>query len=244
MPCFSICGMTHSFFHLPRLFIPMPLVAGANLLLPEAQSHYLKNVMRRADGDAVRVFNGGDGEWTAILRHHGKKAVAIEVDTLIRAPEPVAREVHLFFSPIKKDRNDMLIEKAVELGATHLHPVLFQRSNTRDIKVERVEAQIIEAAEQCERMDIPVLLPLQDLKKALVGWNGDMPVFAAIERSDAEGLKPYTASCGYIVGPEGGVSPEEIEFLCSKSFVKPVSLGPRILRAETAVFYGLSLLSQ
>ncbi len=234
----------HSFFHLPRLFIPMPLTPAANLLLPEAQSHYLKNVMRRADGDAVRVFNGGDGEWTAILRHHGKRAVAIEVDTLIRAPEPILREVHLFFSPIKKDRNDMLVEKAVELGATHLHPVLFQRSNTRDIKIERVEAQIIEAAEQCERMDIPVLLPLQDLKKALVGWNGDMPVFAAIERIDAEGLKPYTGSCGYIVGPEGGVSPEEIEFLSAKPFIKPVSLGPRILRAETAVFYGLSLLSQ
>lgn len=228
----------------PRLYFPLALKTGDVVLLPEGQSHYLKNVLRRLEGDDVRLFNAADGEWVGKIGFQGKKAVSVSVETQIRQPFVAGAEIHLFFSPIKKDRNDLLIEKAVELGATHLHPVLFQRTIIRDMKPERIEAQIIEAAEQCERMDIPVLCPLLDLKKAFAGWDSDMPIFAAIERREAELLKPVSGSCGYLVGPEGGIAPEEVEFLCSKSFVRPVTLGERILRAETAVFYGLSRLAQ
>ena len=230
--------------HLPRLYFPLALKAGDVVLLPEGQSHYLKNVLRRAEGDGLRLFNAVHGEWVARIGFQGKKAVSAAIESQSRAPFAASAEVHLFYSPIKKDRNDLLIEKAVELGATHLHPVLFQRTIVREVKPDRIESQMIEAAEQCERLDVPALLPLLDLKKAMAGWDASLPLFAAIERMDATALKPYTGSCGYLVGPEGGIAPEEVEFLCSKSFVKPVTLGPRILRAETAAFYGLSRLSQ
>lgn len=235
--------MTEITHHFPRLYFPLPLNAGDVVLLPEAQSHYVKNVLRRAEGDGLRLFNAAHGEWVARVRFQGKKAIAAELERQIRLPFSVGTEMHLFFSPIKKDRNDLLIEKAVELGVTHLHPVLFQRTIVREVKVDRIEAQIIEAAEQCERLDIPALLPLLDLKKAVGAWQGDAPLYAAIERQEAELLQPFSGLCGYLVGPEGGIAPDETSFLCSKSFIKPVSLGPRILRAETAVFYGLSRLS-
>lgn len=236
--------MPEEFHHFPRLYLSLPLKAGECLLLPEGQGHYLKNVLRRGEGDGVRLFNAAHGEWVARLRLQGKKAVTAEVAGQIRPPVVAGAELHLFFSPIKKDRNDLLIEKAVELGVTHLHPVLFHRTIVREVKVERVEAQIIEAAEQCERMDIPALSPVMDLRKALAGWESEAPLYAAIERSNAEPLPVKNAAriCGYLVGPEGGITPDEQEFLCSKSFIKPVTLGPRILRSETAVFCGLSRL--
>jgi 16S rRNA (uracil1498-N3)-methyltransferase len=156
------------------------------------------------------------------------------------------QEIHLFFSPLKKDRNDMLIEKAVELGVTHFHPVLFSRSIVRDIKPDRITAQIIEAAEQCERLSIPILHPLRDFKKALSDWNADIPLMAAIERMDAVHLSRIdlkSMKTGLCIGPEGGITPEETDILGTKTFVTPVSLGPNILRAETAVFYGVTILS-
>ena len=142
----------------------------------------------------------------------------------------------------------MVIEKAVELGATHIHPVLFSRTIVRDIKEERIEAQMIEASEQCERLSLPQLSPLKDIKKFLNEWDKDIPIFAGIERADAAPFHDVLQAASHpksaiLIGPEGGISADEIALLSSKEFIKPVSLGPRILRAETAVFYGLSLLS-
>lgn len=199
-------------------------------------------------GDSVRLFNEQNGEWVGHISTESKKSVTLTIAEQIRQAETNHSEIHLIFSPIKKDRNDMVIEKAVELGVTHLHPVLFARTIVRDIKAERIEAQMMEAAEQCERLSLPKLSPLKDLKKLLGEWNKDIPLYAGIERSGAMPLLTAaqtnpSAQSALLIGPEGGITPEEIELLNSKAFIKPVSLGPRILRAETAVFYGLSLLS-
>ncbi len=239
--------MTHIFHNLPRLYCPLALGKGATFALPEDQSHYLRNVLRKTIGDSVRLFNDKNGEWVAKISTESKKSITLTIEEQIRPPEISTSEIHLIFSPIKKDRNDMVIEKAVELGVTHIHPVLFARTIVRDIKVERVEAQIIEAAEQCERLSLPRLSPLKDLKKLLGEWDKNIPLFAGIERTDAMPLLEAahgntTNQSALLIGPEGGITAEEIEFLNSKPFIKAVSLGPRILRAETAVFYGLSIL--
>lgn len=238
--------MTNAFHNLPRLYTELKLSQGASIPLTEDQSHYLRNVLRKTVGDTIRIFNPTHGEWVAKITAESKKLVTVTMEQNIRAPEPDTHDIHLIFSPIKKDRNDMLIEKAVELGVTHLHPVLFSRTIVRDIKEERIKAQIIEAAEQCERLSVPTLHPLIDLKKCLSTWNKDIPVYAGIERSDAIFLQNKlidTGSSALLIGPEGGITSEEIELLNTKDFIKPVSFGPRILRAETAVFYGLSILS-
>lgn len=240
--------MNHKHHNLPRLYCPQNLGKGILLNLPEDQSHYLRNVLRKTVGDGVRLFNEQNGEWVAHISTESKKSVTLTIAEQIRQAEINHSEIHLIFSPIKKDRNDMVIEKAVELGVTHLHPVLFARTIVRDIKAERIEAQMMEAAEQCERLSLPKLSPLKDLKKLLGEWNKDIPLYAGIERSDATALLTAAQSnpshqSALLIGPEGGITTEEIELLNSKAFIKPVSLGPRILRAETAVFYGLSLLS-
>lgn len=239
--------MNHSFHNLPRLYSPQDIGQSTILNLSEDQSHYLRNVLRKTIGDGVRLFNAKDGEWVAQISTEAKKFITLTVNEQIRQPETATSEIHLIFSPIKKDRNDMVIEKAVELGVTHIHPVLFSRTIVRDIKVERIEAQIIEAAEQCERLSLPKLSQLKDLKKLLSEWNKDIPLFAGIERTDAtpllEAAQASTAhQSALLIGPEGGITAEEIELLNARLFIKPVSLGPRILRAETASFYGLSIL--
>lgn len=238
--------MTDLFHNFPRLYCFMPIVSKDPIHLPENQSHYLKNVLRRQVGDYIRIFNPLCGEWIGKIDIIGKKQIVIKTEKQIRLPETNTTEIHLIFSPIKKDRNDMLIEKAVELGVTDFHPVLFTRSVVRDIKPDRIHAQIIEAAEQCERLSIPTLHPLEDFRKVLNDWNQDIPLMTAIERREAIHLSQVTLKTekfGLCIGPEGGITPEEIELLTTKKFVTPVSLGENILRAETAVFYGVTILS-
>lgn len=240
--------MSNQFHNFPRLYCPLNLQREANLPLPDDQGHYLRNVLRKTIGDKVRLFNQQNGEWVAYISSETKKLITLTVEDQIRPSEPDHGDIHLIFSPIKKDRNDMIIEKAVELGVTHIHPVLFSRTIVREIKEERIEAQIIEAAEQCERLSIPQLSPLKDMKKFLNEWDTATPIFAGIERVDAVPLSDAilqspSPKAALLIGPEGGISAEEIDLLNTKAFIRPVSLGPRILRAETAVFYGLSLLA-
>lgn len=230
----------------PRLYIEGGFDSRETLILDEAQSHYLRHVLRLDAGDYVRVFHPDSGEFAGHVELQGKKGCSVTFGKMLREPFVATGELHLFFSPLKKERLDFLIEKAVELGVTHLHPVLFQRSMVRDIKVERIKTQMTEAAEQCERLDIPFLAPLCAVKKSFTAWNEEIPVFCALERADYLPLQRSAQECGiergFLVGPEGGVAPEEVEFLLHQSFVVPVSLGSRILRAETAALFGLSLL--
>lgn len=231
---------------LPRLYVAVPLTMGTHIALTPDQSHYLRHVLRREENSDIRVFNPADGEFLAKLIFAGKKDALLQISEGLRTPENNSLELHLYFSPLKKDKMDFLVEKAVELGVTHLHPILFQRSIVREIKDDRLQAQVIESAEQCERLDIPVLENLQPLSKAFLEKESSYPVLAALERGDYPLLKgidfPKAGALGYLVGPEGGFTPDEIDFLLNIKNIRPVSLGPRILRSETAALLGLALL--
>lgn len=235
----------NDFSRTPRIFTDQPLSEGASVILPENASHYLKNVMRASAGDFVRFFNGRDGEFAGKITSAAKKSVAIALIQQLRVQRNPNRRIHLLFTPLKKERFDFLIEKAVELGATDLYPVLTQNTDIRKINEDRIKAQIMEAAEQCERLDIPVLHTPADLFVKLARWNADTPLYAALERTDAQFLRPdLQGDCGILIGPPGGFTAEERDKIAALSFVRPATLGPNILRAETAAIAALSLTIQ
>jgi len=229
---------------LPRLYVDTVLQKDQSVTLKPEQAHYLKNVLHRGANDFVRLFNGRDGEWlTRLETLDKKKALAIPIEQI--APQPETRPaVHVLFSPIKKMRMDWLIEKAVELGVTDLHPVLTQNTDIRKIREVRIAQQIIEASEQCERMDIPTLHPLKKIPQVLAEWNQDVPFYACLERTDAPPLTKVLnpgINVAFLIGPEGGFTKEEKTRLQSCDFIRPVSLGERVLRCETAAIYTLCI---
>ena len=228
----------------PRLYVATPLAAGQTVTFAEAQAHYLRTVLRLGASDALRLFNGRDGEWRARLAAVGKAGVSAALQSQTRTQPGPPRALHLLFAPIKKHRLDFLIEKAVELGATRLHPVLTRRTENRQWHVDRVARQIVEAAEQCERLDLPPCEKPLPLAAVLAGL-GDMPVFACLERRDAPPLPHLDQGetpRAVLIGPEGGFAPEELAGLEKLPGIVAVSLGPRILRSETAACYALALL--
>ncbi len=240
----------HALKKWPRLYTEPDLAAGQTLSLPDGQAHYLRNVLRMAAGDSVRLFNGRHGEWAAVVVAADKKGVALRCETLLREQPRAGPAVHLLFAPIKKARLDFLVEKAVELGATHLHPVFTQNTENRTLNQERLRAQIMEAAEQCERMDMPRLFPPVPLEDGLRKWPHDTGMLACIERDGAapigQALRTGQNEEGYAVltGPEGGFTAEERQKLAAHPFVRTVSLGPLVLRSETAVCAALAAIGQ
>lgn len=226
----------------PRLYLDAPLAGGQTLLLTDAAHHYLKNVMRAEAGDYVRLFNGRDGEFAARIQSIGKKSLDLLLETRLRPQQNPSRRLHLLFAPIRKERMDFLVEKAVELGTTDLHIVLTQNTDQRKTNEDRLTAQIIEAAEQCERLDIPALHAGEGLFKKLKSWDADIPLFAALERTDAAPLGARGGDCALLIGPSGGFTAEEKERLAGLAFVRPASLGTNILRSETAALAGLAIL--
>ncbi|MBI2234855.1 MAG: 16S rRNA (uracil(1498)-N(3))-methyltransferase [Micavibrio aeruginosavorus] len=229
----------NAFFKLPRLYVDSPLVADAAVPLSAEQAHYFKTVLRRQDGDSVRLFNGRDGEWRCTLKDLGKKSgFAVTEEKIRPQPEP-SPGIHLYFAPIKKSRMDWLIEKAVELGATHLHPVLTQNTEVREINVKRLRQQVFEAAEQCERLDLPELCDMVKLQSL----PADLPILACLERGNASpistALKSDSVAC-ILIGPEGGFTAAETAWIGQQKNWTPASLGPRILRSETAACMALA----
>lgn len=228
----------------PRLYVDFPLRESSDVPLEQSHAHYLKNVLRKSEGQMLRLFNGRDGEWIAELTNLGKKNAVAALRRKLFEQEPEDRRIHLLFSPIKKQRMDFVIEKAVELGVTDLHPVLMQRTENRKINADRIKAQIIEAAEQCERMSIPVLHDLTALPEMLQSWGKEPVIYACIERHDALELSAYpqtmSQDSAFLIGPEGGFDPREIELITKCKTAVPVTLGPKILRAETAALFCLS----
>lgn len=216
--------------------------------MAESQAHYLRNVLRRQSGDRLRLFNGRDGEYLAVLQAVGKALVTARCETGLKVQPPAPVPLHLLFAPVKKARLDFLIEKAVELGATHLHPVITRNTETRTLNEDRLHAQIIEAAEQCERLDRPVLLPPMPLESLGQAWPAGCLVLACLERKNApfiaQALSGVAGPRAALIGPEGGFTEEEALWLESLSFVRPVTLGARILRSETAACAALVQLSQ
>lgn len=232
------------FFKWPRLFVPGDLMAGGHITLPADQAHYLSHVLRRGVGDPVRLFNGRDGEWKARIDSAAKKSVTLHIDTLIRPQNPVSRRVHFLFAPIKKQRQDWMIEKSVELGATDFHPVLTRNAEVRDVNEDRLRVQLREAAEQNERLDIPALHALTKLESALAAWDKQIPLLACVERGATRPLRDvltaHPGDIAFLIGPEGGFTREEKEYL--NAHTTPVTLGDTVLRCETAAVMALSLI--
>ncbi len=224
-----------------RLFVSEALEAGASLLATPAQAHQLGTVMRLAAGEPLRLFNGRDGEWLARFRPIGKGKAALDVGERLRsqAAEP---DLWLAFAVLKRDATDLVVQKATELGASAILPVFTRRSVAHRVNLDRWRAIATEAAEQCERLTVPRVAEPAELPALLHGWPAGRPLFAAIERSAAQPLAAHAGAAGLLVGPEGGYAPEEVELLSRHPFVEDVSLGPRILRAETAAIVGLALL--
>lgn len=229
-------------FKLPRLYISADLREEESITLETPQAHYFRNVLRRQDGDLVRLFNGRDGEWLGHLQNLTKKAGSVVLKKQLKAQPQKARRVHLLFAPIKKHRMDWLIEKAVELGATDFHPILTQNTDVRKINEERTQKQIFEAAEQCERLEIPVFHGIEKLETVLQRWPDHIPVLACLERFDAVPIAqqaPKSTDIALLIGPEGGFTSEEKESIAKQAI--PVCLGETVLRCETAVIKALIL---
>jgi 16S rRNA (uracil1498-N3)-methyltransferase len=215
--------------------------------LPKEQSHYLLQVMRAKDGAELALFNAEDGEWLGQLVRLGKKDAAVMLEKQLRAPE-ASPDIWLVFAPIKSGRIDFLVEKATELGARALWPVRTERTIVSRVNEERLRKGAVEAAEQTERLDVPDVHPYQPLGQLLKDWPQDRPLFYGEELGSGGAAQEVLAAfpagtpCGLLVGPEGGFSAREQEQLRSLPFCNPLSLGPRILRADTAALAGLTCL--
>jgi 16S rRNA (uracil1498-N3)-methyltransferase len=224
-----------------RLHVEAPLAAGATIEATEGQAHYLGSVMRRAVGDGVRLFNGSDGEWACTIASLSRGKATLAAETLVR-PQSADADLWLVFAVLKRDTTDLLVQKATELGVSALLPVFTERTNASRVNLDRLRSIAIEAAEQSERMTVPALHPVRQLHDSLAEWPADRPLFVALERADAHALTPWSAPAGLLIGPEGGFGPRDLTVLDRCRLVRPVSLGPRILRAETAAVVGLALL--
>ncbi|AFV99617.1 16S rRNA methyltransferase [Gluconobacter oxydans] len=227
----------------PRLYLEVPDVTfseGLELPLPAGQAHYLGNVMRQGPGDAVRVFNARDGEWAATIQTLRKDRGTIVFGTMERPPQ-ATEGVELLFAPLKRDATELVIRMGTELGVTCFRPVITERTNTHRLNLDRLTLIASEAAEQCERLDIPEILPLEPLKTVLSTWPNDKPLFAALERRPGENDPEKAAAL--LIGPEGGFSDAEVSMLQRHSAVHALTLGPLVLRAETAVCAGLARLA-
>lgn len=220
----------------PRLFVEADLGTGVRADIDGNAAHYLISVMRVKDGDAVLLFNGRDGEWAAAARDIRKRDLVLECVERTRQLEP-GPDFWLCAAPIKKGRIDLVAEKACELGVARLRPVLTSRSVVDRLNLDRLRAQMIEAAEQCGRTALPELDEMVRLDGLLKGWPGGRHLFFADEMGGVPMREAFTAHPGaaaLLIGPEGGFTDQERAAIRAHPAAVPISLGPRILRAETA----------
>ncbi|CAN7564057.1 16S rRNA (uracil(1498)-N(3))-methyltransferase [Phenylobacterium sp. LjRoot225] len=228
-----------------RLFVPHDLASGAGLALDEGQSRYLAAVMRLSPGDELLVFNGRDGEWRAQVASVGKRAVTVAVEAQAR-PQATGPDLDLVIALVKRARLETIVEKAAELGARRVQPVITERTNADHTRVDRLRAIAVEASEQTGRLDVPEVLKPVRLEKLIGGWQAGRQLLFCDEAGDAApalaALKGQRdAPWAILIGPEGGFSPKEREMLRAQTFATPATLGPRILRADTAAISALTL---
>jgi 16S rRNA (uracil1498-N3)-methyltransferase len=228
-----------------RLFVRHDLAAGAALTLDEGQSRYLGAVMRLAAGDELAVFNGRDGEWRARVDQVGKRAVTLQVEAQAR-PQARGPDLDLVVALVKRARLETIVEKAAELGAARVRLVITERTNADHTRVERLQAIAVEAAEQTGRLDVPQVLAPEKLDRLIAGWDASRRLLFCDEAGDAkpalDALRDAPAGAwAVLIGPEGGFSPKEREVLRAQAFTTPATLGPRILRADTAAISALTL---
>jgi 16S rRNA (uracil1498-N3)-methyltransferase len=225
-----------------RLYVDADLGEDREVILSRDQCHYLKVVMRREPGEQLKLFNGRDGEWLAKISNLGKRDGSATILTHLREQD-LPPDLWLLFAPIKKARTDFIVEKAAELGVRRIQPVRTDFTNSERIRQDRLQAHAIEAAEQCESTHLAEVAELRPLDSILSDW-GDRQLIFCDERRDAlilgEKLQAGTPTA-ILIGPEGGFSDREVQMLRSKPFVTSASLGPRILRADTAAIAALSI---
>ncbi|NQU61027.1 MAG: 16S rRNA (uracil(1498)-N(3))-methyltransferase [Rhodospirillales bacterium] len=234
----------------PRLFVNAALKEGAPVALDRAQAHYLGRVMRLRAGDRVSLFNGKDGEWTAVIETAAKNRVSAIVENQTRSQE-AEHGPWLSFAPIKKTPTDFIVEKATELGVSCLGPVFTQNTNSTRINLDRLRAHAIEAAEQCQRLTVPEIADAVSIDQFIADWpkgrtlfwldesGGGRPIVDVL--SDLrDGPSGISHDCGFLSGPEGGFTVTELDALRERDFVVAVDLGPRVLRADTAALAALA----
>jgi 16S rRNA (uracil1498-N3)-methyltransferase len=234
-------------FSAPRLYVDAPLGAGARIPLDRSRANYLLNVLRLRAGDAVLVFNGGDGEWRAALSGEGRKSAHLEALEQTRPQTPPSDLLYLF-APLKHARLDYMVQKAVEMGAGALKPVFTARTQASRVNLERMRANAIEAAEQCGILAVPAVLPDEPFAAAIASLDDDrLLVFCDEDAPVAnplralEGARNVPAKLAVVVGPEGGFTDEERALVLGHPNAVRVSLGPRVLRADTAAVAVLAL---
>lgn len=225
-----------------RLYVDQPLAPGQAVRLSPDQAHYLTGVMRLSAGAAILLFNGRDGEWRATLADAGKRNAIAVADVQTR-PLLLPPDLWLLFAPIKKARTDFIVEKAVELGAARILPVQTRHTNSDRIRQDRLQAHAIEAAEQCGATCVPEVADLIALDKLLAKWPEDRRLYWCDETALGQPatVTPTTGPAAILIGPEGGFSADEATRLRARPNVTPLSLGPRILRADTAAVAALTL---
>ncbi|MFY8208612.1 MAG: 16S rRNA (uracil(1498)-N(3))-methyltransferase [Caulobacter sp.] len=227
-----------------RLFVPNDLSAGAGVVPTVDQSRYLTSVMRLSVGAELLLFNGRDGEWRATLVEATKRGCLLKAEEQTR-PMTLGPDLDLIVAMVKRGRVETIVEKAAELGARRVRLTITRRTNVDFVKLGRLDAIAMEAAEQTGRLDVPEVADPEKLDKILDAWDPARRLVFCDEGGDArpmiEALSGTTAPAAILIGPEGGFAPEERERLRGLAFVTPVSLGPRILRADTAAISAMTL---
>lgn len=227
----------------PRLFVEQALAAGSQIAIEGQPAHYLLRVMRVGEGDAVVLCDNQTGEWAARVLSAGKREVALSAETLLRPREDVP-DFTLCAALLKKDRFDLVLEKACELGVRTIQPVLTRRCVADKLNLERARAILTEAAEQCARTALPELLPPLKLDALLKGWDPARALFFADEAGGAEAVRQFGMNQGpaaLLTGPEGGFDQAERDMVRALPQARAITLGPRILRGETAAIAGCAL---
>jgi 16S rRNA (uracil1498-N3)-methyltransferase len=230
-----------------RLFIPHDLALGAAFALDTGQSHYLSAVMRKAVGDEVSVFNSRDGEWRCVVTAIGKRAVGLRAESQTR-PQSNGPDVDLIIALVKRARLETIVEKAAELGARRVRLAVTERTNADRARPERLAAIATEASEQTGRLDVPEVVAPVKLERLIADWEPGRRLLFCDEAGDAKPILEALAGqaaggqpWAILIGPEGGFSPSERARLRALPYATPASLGPRILRADTAAISALTL---
>jgi 16S rRNA (uracil1498-N3)-methyltransferase len=233
-------------FHSPRLCVAQPLRAGATVPLEPGQAHYLRDVLRLKPGDRVLTFNGRDGEWQGVLDAAGKRGAALRIETQTR-PQEGGCDLHYLFAPLKRARLDYMVQKAVEIGAARLAPVMTRHTQAERVNVARMRANAVEAAEQCGVLRLPEIAEPAPLAGALTALAPErLLIFCDEDAPLADPVAALGAAAGatalaVLIGPEGGFAAEERDMLLARRNIVRLALGPRILRADTAAVAALAL---
>ena len=228
----------------PRLHVDETLTEDREVALSRQQTHYLVDVLRLGKGSAVRVFNGRDGEWLASLANVSRKSVSIRSEKHLAPPRPPP-DIDYLFAPLKHARLDYVVQKATELGARRLKPVITARTIAERVNLDRMRANAIEAAEQCNLVFVPEVVEPQKLEKVLSAWETGRALIYCDESGEINdplaALRGLRLPVAVLIGPEGGFTEAEKASLTSHAFVTAISLGPRIMRADTAAVAALAL---